>query len=270
MSRHLSISDLAKVICPTGSRRIMALLRAYCDASFTDPTKVAAPRWTAIAGYVGTDDVWQVIEKQWAEKKDLWGIDEFSVAKILAGRSAVGLSDAETCVRSFGKIISDSTLEGVSAAVHDADWEATYKGERFPHKYHGCVSMLFHIIDQHVGLEFKGDSVAVFLDTDHAPDKALNALVQEWQRESAVIASITFGRRRQYPLLECADLCAGTERKMQLEGGWHHARDKDVWFTTSRAHRHRGAFWSLEIQRRNEEMFRRLEEEQRRQRDGEG
>jgi hypothetical protein len=57
---------------------------------------------------------------------------------------------------------------------------------------------------------------------------------------------------------------------MQLDGGWRQTRDKDVWFATCRAHRHKGAFWSLEIQKRNEEMFRRLEEEQRRQREGEG
>jgi hypothetical protein len=250
----------------------MALLRAYCDASFTDPNKVPGPGWTAIAGYIGTEEVWQDVERQWAEKKELWGLEEFSFAKIRAGRSPVGLTHADQCIESFGSIIGDSTLEGVSAAINDADWEATYKSDRFPHKYHGCVSMLFHIIDEHVRLDFKGDLVAIVLDTDRAPDEALHALIKEWQHESNVIASVTFGRRRQYPLLECADLCAGRERLTQLAGGWGPGLREGFKFAVSHAKKHRGAFWSLESQRQLEEQLakREREREGRRRRRSEG
>ena len=62
----------------------MALLQAYCDASFTDPRIGAG--WTAVAGYVGTDEMWSDVQKQWAENKKLWGLTEFSVAEILAGQ----------------------------------------------------------------------------------------------------------------------------------------------------------------------------------------
>ena len=66
-----------------------------------------------------------------------------------------------------------SSLQGVSAAIKDADWEQAYKNERFPTKYHLCVSMLFHIIDEHMRLEFKGDHVAIVLDPDGNEDDAI-------------------------------------------------------------------------------------------------
>lgn len=218
----LPIAELARVICPQGSEhRVMALLRAYCDASFTDANRL--PGWTAIAGYVGTEKTWTEVEARWAAKKKAWGLEEFSVARILAGRTAVGFEDAERCVRDFGRIIRESDLEGVSAAINDQHWASSPRSGRFPNKYHTCLSMLFHILDEHMRLKFPGDVVAIFLDTDHAPDAALEALCKEWRTESKVIATITFGRRSQFPVLECADLCAGTERKAQIAGGWENA-----------------------------------------------
>jgi hypothetical protein len=245
----------------------MALLRAYCDASFTDAKRT--PGWTSVAGYLGTEEMWTAVEKQWAENKKLWSLSEFSIAQILAGATSVGFTNAELCVRSFGRIIGKSGVEGISASIHDVDWERTYKSDRFPTKYHSCLSLLFHVIDEHVRLEFRGDAVAVVLDTDRAPDDALDALCSEWRRESKVIASITFGRRTHYPLLECADLCAGTERNAQMAGGWGTVVRETKWYATSHAHRHRGAFWSLEAQKRNEEALRKREQ-RRRQRAGEG
>lgn len=225
----------------------MALLRAYCDASFTDASR--PPGWTSVAGYIGTEPMWSGVEKQWAENKELWKLQEFSIAKILAGETSVGFTNAELCVRYFGKIIGKSGLEGISASINDADWECTYKSDRFPTKYHSCLSLLFHVIDMHASLEFRGDAVAIVLDTDGTPDDALDALCNEWRRESKVIASIEFGRRSHYPLLECADLCAGTERHAQKAGGWAKIGREPKWYAVSHAHRHRGAFWSLEGQK---------------------
>lgn len=152
----------------------------------------------------------------------------------------IGREKAELCIKSFGGIVTESTLEGVSAALKDNDWEATYKSDRFPTKCHACLSMLFHIIDQHVRLEFRGDQVAIVLDTDQWPDEAWLALHEEWQSESEVIASVTHGLRSAYPLLECADLCAGTERKAQIFGGWVAVAPEQQWYSVSHAHRHRG------------------------------
>lgn len=269
MSASLSISDLAKVICPPGSsRRVMALLRAYCDASFSDPRIGAG--WTAVAGYIGSDDEWSSVQKQWIENKRDWGIREFSIANILAGEVAgVGRTKADLCVGSFGKIINGSSLQGVSAAIKDADFEQAYKSDRFPTPYHMCVSMLFHIIDQHMDLEFRGDHVAIVLDTDAADDDALRALVDEWKVTSPIIASVTWARRSQFPVLECADLCAGTERNVQIAGGRAHVFHANRWFSLNHAKNHRGIFWSFEDEKRVQQALDERER-RRRQREGEG
>jgi len=269
MSTGLAIADLAKAICPPRShQRVMALLRAYCDASFSDPRIGAG--WTAVAGYVGTDAMWTAVEAQWAENKKLWEIEEFSVAALMAGEvPGIGFTRAELCVGSFGKILMGAGVEGVAAAINDADFDAVYKSERFPTKYHMCVSMLFHAIDMHVSLEFKGDSVAVILDTDGAPDGALHALCEEWKIESKVIAAIAFATRAKYPLLECADLCAGMERTAQLAGGRPESLNHGKWYSIAHAHRHKSVFWSLEDQKRVDAVLEERER-RRRQREGEG
>ena len=263
-----SVSELAGVVCPPNSKhRLMALLRAYCDASFTHADNAAG--WTSVAGYVGTEDQWRDVEREWTDLKRQWNLQEFSVANILAGRTHVGRTNAELCVRSFGKIIGASGLQGVSACINDADWEATYKSPRFPTKYHSCLSLLFHVLDQHIGLEYQGDQVAVICDTDQKNGDALAALCDAWRQESHVIASITFGRRLSYPMIECADLCAGSVRIAQMAGGFAQVVRESKWYSTSAAHKHRGAVWSLESQKQIEEAeMRRKERLEQRKKEG--
>ena len=270
MSVGLSIAELARVICPPGSsRRVMALLRAYCDASFTGDKRSSG--WTAVAGYIGTDEMWSAVERLWIDNKRDWGISEFSIAAILAGEvMGVGRTNADLCVGTFGKIINESGLQGVSAAIKGADFDQAYKSERFPTPYHMCVSMLFHIIDEHMRLEFKGDHVAIVLDTDTAHDDALRGLVDVWKTESPIIATVTWGRRSQFPVLECADLCAGTERNVQIAGGRAHVFHANRWFSVNHAKNHRGIFWSFEDEKRVQERLKEREERIRRQREGAG
>jgi len=219
---------------------------------------------------VGTDEMWAAVEKQWAENKKLWGLAEFSVAEIIAGKVAgIGNTNAELCVGSFGKIIMESKLEGVSAAIKDADFDQAYKSDRFPTKYHMCMSMLFHIIDEHVRLHFVGDQVAIVLDPDGNEDDAVRALCDEWKKEAPTIASIAFGRRSQYPAIECADLCAGSERFAQNAGGRTQVFHDNKWFSTAHAHNHRAIFWSFEDEKRVQQALDERER-RRRQREGEG
>src|ERR1700686_2511966 len=109
MSRHIPIAELARVIHPRGSaRRVMALLKAYFDASFTDVDKPT--RITAIGGYIGPESASEYVEQPWLANREMWGLSEFSLAKILAGRTAVKQTDARLCVESFSKIIFEANL----------------------------------------------------------------------------------------------------------------------------------------------------------------
>jgi hypothetical protein len=103
----------------------MALLKAYFDASFTDVDKPT--RITAIGGYIGPESAWEYVEQPWLANREMWGLSEFSLAKISAGRTAVKQTDARLCVESLSKIIFEANLDGLSAAISDQDWEAAIK-----------------------------------------------------------------------------------------------------------------------------------------------
>jgi hypothetical protein len=47
----------------------MVLLRAYFDASFTQPSGI-----TSIGGFVGTEGAWLSVEKLWIENLQMWGM----------------------------------------------------------------------------------------------------------------------------------------------------------------------------------------------------
>ena len=54
----------------------------------------------SIGGYVGTEDQWARVEKEWNENLDLWGLEEFHLAPLLAGHTSVGRANAELCALS--------------------------------------------------------------------------------------------------------------------------------------------------------------------------
>jgi hypothetical protein len=113
------------------------------------------------------------------------------------------------------------------------------------------------------------DPIALVFDTDVEPDGAMWAICEEFRNSNEQIASLTFGRRSQHPMLECADLCAGSNRYSWLAGG--PMRGPFEWFHASHAKRHVGTFWSLEQQQKMDEaLAKRKEHERRRERDGEG
>ena len=176
MTRHLSIAELARVVHPRGSKhRVMALLKAYFDASFTEPDGVSA-----IGGYVGSEQQWTSVETAWLENLGVWGLDEFHLSPLLAGETHLGREKGELCALSFAHIIGKSQLHAVGASLRDEDWDAAPKSaafnEHLPHRYHGCLDMVLAILDQHMSLEFPGECVAIIADGDTADEAAAKAL----------------------------------------------------------------------------------------------
>jgi hypothetical protein len=260
MKQHLSISALARAIHPASSRhRAMAILKAYFDASFTDP--IRRPRGvTAIGGYVGSEGSWLEVVKKWLANLEIWRLEEFSVSAITNGRTSVPTAQAVPCIESFGKIIRDSDLAGVSAAISDQDWAQTVSDishpKNFAKRYRSCVYMLFSVLKQEADLEFPGDSVAVLMDRDVYEDEQLTALMDECRNGSEKL-TIAFGAGSQHRMIEAADLCAGAERLSWLSGGPFvaQANKKIEWFHLSYAKRHRSAYWDHEQQRKVEEAL---------------
>lgn len=189
----------------------MALLRAYFDASHIEDGKGYV---TTIAGYLGSEETWKTVETAWNDNLKMWSLDRFHLTEILAGRC--GVSDADLCVLTFARIIYKSNLCAIHSSVREDDWYAAEESpeyaERFPTHYHYCASGLFHILLEHMKLEHPADQVAVIFDHDIDPEAALDAIVKEYRSTKDQFAALAMGRRRDHPLIDCADLCAGQER----------------------------------------------------------
>jgi hypothetical protein len=138
-------------------------MRAYFDASFSAGTSGV----TSIGGYVGRAEEWAEVEREWKEGLSLWGLDEFHLAPLLSGNTAIGRVDAELCALYFAKIIGRSKLHGIGAALRQEDWAKTETDrDRFPTIYHRCLDMLLGVLSEHMRLEFPKDAVAIVMDVD--------------------------------------------------------------------------------------------------------
>jgi hypothetical protein len=265
MTWHLSIAELARVIHPRGSKhRVMALLKAYFDASFTEPSGI-----TAIGGYVGSEQEWKRVEERWLENLDLWGLEEFHLAPLLAGATHLGRANGELCALSFARIIHKSDLHGIGASLRDEDWESAPKNDAFiarmPNKYHSCLDMVLAILDQHMSLELPGELVAIIADSDTTDEAASKAL---FERRKALtegrFVSFTFSSKARFPVLQCADLYAGEERKAWLKAkAWAHPEMGQL-YNLAQGRRASGTHWSAEVQRKIGEL---IEERKRRPRE---
>lgn len=258
MNAFVSVAELARALHPQGSKhRVMALLRAYFDMSQTQPVGIMA-----IGGYVGSEAAWIEVERQWRANLDLWGLDEFHLSVIQAGKSVVGYSDADACVRSFSRIMGKSELESIGAAFREDDWNQVIKSPedlaRFPKPYYFCLDLLFHILSQHMTLQFADDSVAAVFDSDVKPDDAIQAIVDRWKAaDRQQLATVTFADKIKFPMLQCADLYAGVERKSWLGRDWGDMPNPQPNFVGATGTRGRGVFWSIKTQERIKEVLER-------------
>lgn len=258
---EVSVGELAGAVFPRdASGRVMALLSGVFDASFTDNGRPI--RVSAIGGFIGLDNDWRKVEEAWAPNRERWGLEEFRLAQILAGRTVVPQSQAEKCIGSFRTIIARSGLVEISASMRVDDWEVAFKDPeylaKYPRSYHACLHMLFNLLDQHMKLEHASDSIAIIMDTDETGDlDALGAICDEWRQNASQFVSIAFTRRAQFRLIETADLCAGAHRMFWRAGGFD---DTFMARPLNRLHRSgairaRSAHWSLEQQRRIENIL---------------
>lgn len=125
----------------------MVLRHIYIDASFTQPAGV-----TSIGGYLGTEDEWASVKKQWLEYLDLWKLQDFHLTELLAGKTHLGFQDGRLCVLSFARIIEKSSLHSITAGFRDEDWSEqrrTADAATYPSAYHVCLNMFMEILSSH-------------------------------------------------------------------------------------------------------------------------
>src|SRR5690349_17038979 len=207
LAGQVSVVELARLLHPANSqRRLMALLRTYFDASFTD-----IPGVTAIAGYIGTDAQWAEVEAKWTQNLRYWQLDDFHLANL---PHQMGRFKADLCAKSFANIIEPSGLFHLDATLVDADWDNLDRDdehkEKFPHRYHACLYMLFSTLKDAMRLDFEGDQVAIVLDDDIKPPDAAQAIFNMYKEGGeSEFAALAFSDRRKCVPLQSADLIVG-------------------------------------------------------------
>lgn len=189
---------------------IVSLLHAFFDASFNEPK---GSGFTSIGGFVGPLDAWKTVETAWEENLSYWGIGEFHLASII---NVLGREKGALCALSFARIVGQSRLHGIGAALNDVDWNRE-KGSQDLDRYFACLGMLFDVLGQHTALEFPGDDVVIVIDRDMSDERKARALYAHHQKLTPQFKGFTVGDRRTYRALQCADLAAGRWRKAWFE-----------------------------------------------------
>jgi hypothetical protein len=232
----------------------MALLKAYGDASFTEnDIRVTLGPVTAVGCYLGTEETWAKVEAEWLDRLAVWGLDEFHLTDILSGRA--GVSDPELCALSFARVIYKSDLHGLSASrrevspqVHNHD------------SYYAAFDSLLRLLAEHMQLEFPDDSVAIFMDSDAPEDEAQAIFDRRKQATKGQLVSLTFSSTDSFPVLQCADLLAGEQRKAWLQStSWARPETSDLYMVAGK--RKRGTFWSIDTEREIAAILERLRQE---------
>src|SRR5262245_36059311 len=104
----------------------MACMRAYFDESGThDEARV-----TAIAGYVGSKDVWTVVETAWRGALALYadkGVKTFHMKDCVAGKGEFQRLDTffrMALITQLSNILKENDIQAIWSAVIVEDWHA--------------------------------------------------------------------------------------------------------------------------------------------------
>lgn len=203
----IPISELAAVVCGEGPR-IMALLRAYFDASNGGGIY-------AVGGFVGAEDAWADLEPKWKGGLATFGLAEFHLADVIRD---MGNEKGSLCILHFSKIMGRSGLHGIGASCNIEYWKSHDTGYSNP--YHFCFSMALNVLRDEIDLELGGNPVALIVDDDVKPRDVTEGVFAAYQgdRSGEIFKSLTFGNRRTFLPIQCADLAVGAMRKEWIEG----------------------------------------------------
>lgn len=214
------------------------MLGAYFDASCTDPVGI-----TSVAGYVAPLDEWSVVQSKWAAALEYWGLDVFRVSKL---ERNLGSANAKLCTKYFSRIIEESKLDAIGAALIDSDWRQSDWGKDKTTKleipYQQCLDLALKCLGNHTNQHFKGHDVAVFSDAD-APEKCIESVFHNRAVAYPQFSALTVGRCDKILPLQCADLATGLLRKSWLDIAKNASRLP--WGTMPRGRRISASFWSL-------------------------
>jgi hypothetical protein len=203
------IADLGWIVHPGPGERIIALLKACFDGSWSGKP----PGITSVAGYVAPLAEWEKVEAEWRRGLADWGIPRFRASGL---DKRMSRDKAELCTLSFERIIENSQLHAIGAALLDTDWHQPDWGEhsipKLSSPYEQCLDLAFKVLGTYTRDVFASERVAVFCCMDTAERKIEEVFARKKQEYSNLL-NVTIGSGKDIMPLQCADLAASRLRQ---------------------------------------------------------
>ncbi|MCB1423361.1 MAG: DUF3800 domain-containing protein [Nitratireductor sp.] len=206
----IPIDELASIVLGKDGDGLLAIVRAYLDASYD----VKRSDYYVVAGFAAPSDVWKKIEKEWQEELAIWELDDFHLTDIYR---CLGHERGTLCIGSFSNIMRKYKENyGFGIACELEFWNNTDTG--YEHPYHFCLSTAFSVLKTQQSLERDDSDIALIVDQDFSPNETAQAIFDAHKKEYPNFSTLTFGHRKSIVPLQCADLAAGALR-MQWDKG---------------------------------------------------
>ena len=221
------------------------MLKAYFDESGTGGEGVV----TAIAGFVGTADAWEVVEAGWFDLlKPLaeWGVSWFHMTDCVAGRGEferVPSSVRSALIAGLTGVIARAAVVPVWAGVNLAEFERLVKpGSPFQKRYPRPYDLCFDEVVRQVcewSHDYAGASrvALTFGATSQRQDDRSEETLTTWRSHpkfGGVLGPLAFDDPRQLVPLQAADLYVHqlTAEQNTLENGtfnvWKSFSDRPI------------------------------------------
>ena len=215
MAALFPVGDIADWLHPRSSKhKALAMLYAYFDDSGTHEDSPI----TAIAGYVGSKQVWEEIEKKWlgilADYKD-YGVEWFHMAECVAQQGQFATIDKPSrnyLIRQLSTLLGHPGLQGIRSAVVNDDWKAVVKDEaflrKFPKPFGLCFNDIVYTLWEWSKRSADGERIALMFSQGHTSGimSEIDRANQKKDWYSDILGPIAFGDPRQIVPLQAPDL----------------------------------------------------------------
>jgi hypothetical protein len=195
-------------------RKLMCVINGYID---TSSDQQGDERVTTVAGYVGDDEEWARVEALWVEQ-----LGETNHSSFHASDFKSHFPDWKTEVRPFAKLLADSKLFPICAAIYQHDWQqldpASEYGRLFRRPEHACLDVFCHALEQACWRLYGDEPIGLLFDADFGARKWGQDVFDKWEsvNECRPYFRPTFLNARDKMILkkdpvrplECADLAA--------------------------------------------------------------
>lgn len=228
--------------------RRYAMLKACLDKSSDHPCGLVV-----VAGYLGTLDQWSNIESKWNNGLCDWrsrpqfaSLGYFHMSKLTR---CIGQDLANDCMNFFARIISESELQAVGAAVYEPDWRLPDwkhdKTQKLCSPYQQALSMTLDVVGKQALARSANDGVSIVCCEDDKKSLTEETYHTAKQKYPSFV-KFAIESAAQSIGLQCADLGSGLLRK-SWGGIFKSDTNMDIWgsLPTGRNVRQATAFWSL-------------------------